>query len=102
MLFPSLLTSLQPDYLLTYRLEPIAPERTRVVADVLVDASTDRDAAADIVEFWATTNAEDRAICERQQRGLATPGFEIGCYASVEEGVHAFDRLVARALLEAR
>jgi Rieske 2Fe-2S family protein len=102
LLFPTLLTSLQPDYLLTYRLEPIAPERTRVIADVLVDPSTDRGALADVLDFWATTNAEDRAICERQQRGLATPGFEIGCYATVEEGVHAFDRLVARALVEAR
>ena len=33
MLFPSLLTSLQPDYLLTYRLIPLAAGRTRIVAD---------------------------------------------------------------------
>ncbi len=102
MLFPLLLTSLQPDYLLTYRLEPRAVDRTRVVADVLVHPEASDEHTGEITAFWAQVNAEDRAICERQQRGLRGRGVESACYATVEEGVHAFDRLVARALLEAR
>ena len=102
MLFPLLLTSLQPDYLLTYRLEPRAVDRTRVVADVLVHPEASAEHLGEITDFWAQVNVEDRAICERQQRGLRGRGVEAACYATVEEGVHAFDRLVARALLEAR
>ena len=113
MLFPLLLTSLQPDYLVTYRLEPRAVNRTRVVADVLVHPEASDEYLDELTAFWARVNAEDRAICERQQRGLSSRGevrgrdlsargVDLACYATVEEGVHAFNRLVARALLEAR
>jgi Rieske 2Fe-2S family protein len=96
MLFPTLLTSLQPDYLLTYRLVPRAVDRTRVVADVLVHPEASRE-VADVIDFWSIVNAEDRAICERQQRGLASPAWRPSVYATVEDGVHAFEGMIARA-----
>jgi len=98
MLFPTWLTSLQPDYFLSYRLEPISMESTRIVADIFVhiEARTDLQ---DVLEFWDITNAEDRAICERQQRGVAAPGYRPGAYSSSEDGVHAFERRVAKCLL---
>jgi Rieske 2Fe-2S family protein len=102
MLFPFLFTSLQPDYLLTYRLDPLCVDRTRVTFDVLVHPEAKDDYDREILDFWARVNVEDRAICERQQVGMKTPGFVSACYATVEEGVHAFDRLVARALVETR
>jgi len=98
-LFPALLTSLQPDYLLTYRLHPLAPDRTRIVFDILVHPAAigiARD-ENDLVGFWTRVNDEDRAICERQQVGLRSRAYTPSRYASVEDGVHAFDRLVARA-----
>ena len=96
-LFPGLLTSLQPDYLLTYRLHPVAPDRTLILADTLVHpACPEGDGAADVVAFWERVNAEDRAICERQQLGVRSRGYDPAGYARVEDGVHAFDRLVAR------
>jgi Rieske 2Fe-2S family protein len=96
-LFPGMLWSLQPDYLLTYRVHPRAVDRTEIIADTYVHASCpEGEDLADVLDFWDVVNAEDRAICERQQVGVASRGFEARAYAAVEEDVHAFDRLVAR------
>jgi Rieske 2Fe-2S family protein len=96
-LFPGLLMSLQPDYLLTYRVHPRAVDRTEIVADTFVHAACPDEAdLASVLDFWDEVNAQDRAICERQQIGVASRGFHAAAYAAVEEDVHAFDRLVAR------
>lgn len=99
LLFPTWLTSLQPDYFLSYRLEPISMESSRVIADVFVHNEAQAQSIPDVLEFWDITNAEDRAICEKQHRGIATPGFRPGAYSSSEDGVHAFERRVAQWLL---
>lgn len=98
LLFPGLLLSLQPDYLLTYRLVPQGPTETRVIADIHFHpaAFTADFDPENVYSFWDRVNAEDRAICERQQMGLRSRGARRGRYTSVEDGVHAFDRLVAR------
>lgn len=102
---PNLLTSLQPDYLLTYRLEPRAVDRTRVVFAIDVHASARPDAIAeglaDLVAFWTRTNDEDRAIVERQHGGLtaAPTDFRCGPYAASEDGLHAFEARIAAAYL---
>lgn len=101
-LFPGLLTSLQPDYLLTYRLHPIAPDRTLVIAETYVHPECpDGESVADVLSFWERVNAEDRTVCERQQIGVRSRGYAPLGYAAVEDGVHAFDRLVARRYAEA-
>jgi Rieske 2Fe-2S family protein len=106
LVFPLWLTSLQPDYLLTYRLAPLAVDLTLVVAEIHVHpgalapgANVDLD---DVVAFWERTNAEDRAICERQQRGLGSRRARPSGYAASEDGLHAFERLVAARYLRAR
>ncbi len=104
MLFPAFLTSLQPDYFLTYRLVPLGAAETRVVFDVFFHPAAfvpDFD-PQDVYAFWDRVNAEDRAICEDQQANAASRAFAPSCYATVEEGVHAFDRKVAAAHLDAR
>lgn len=100
---PNLLTSLQPDYLLTYRLAPRTVACTEVCAEIFVHADAPADPAAleDIAAFWDRTNAEDRAICERQQRGLADRGHTPARYARGEDGMHAFDALWAAQVLAA-
>jgi len=101
--FPALLTSLQPDYLLTYRLEPLAAARTRVTANSYFHAAAFAPElkADDVFGFWDQVNAEDRQICERQQRGLASRSFQRAAYSLLEEGTHAFDQSLARRYLEA-
>jgi Rieske 2Fe-2S family protein len=101
MSFPSLLTSLQPDYLLTYRLVPLSAGRTRVVADVHFHPASFVPGfdPGDVYDLWDRVNEEDRAVCEAQQANAASRGFDPACYATVEEGMHAFDGMVARAHL---
>lgn len=99
-LFPLLLTSLQPDYLLMYRLCPLAPDRTRVVFDVWFHPAADLEAPA-VYELWDEINAEDRAVIEDQQQNARSRAFEPAYYEAVEEGMHAFDRLVAQAYVDA-
>ena len=60
MLFPNLLTSLQPDYLLTYRLYPRAPDRTLIVgADTYFHPAAFSTAldAGDVLDFWERMTA---------------------------------------------
>jgi Rieske 2Fe-2S family protein len=92
--FPLWLTSLQPDYLLTYRLGPLAADRTLVVAEI--HAHPAARVLEDVTVFWDRTNGEDRAICERQQRGLASRHARPAAYATSEDGLHAFERALAR------
>jgi glycine betaine catabolism A len=103
LLFPGLLTSLQPDYLLTYRLHPRAPDRTLVIADIYFHpaAFTPGFDPSEVFAFWDVVNQEDRSICERQQRGIGSRGYTPSVYATVEDGVHAFDVMVARRYLAA-
>lgn len=101
LLFPTWLTSLQPDYFLSYRLEPISMTSTRIIADIFVHKEARAESMQDVFAFWDLTNAEDRAICERQQRGVSAPGYQPGAYSSSEDGVHAFERRVAEYLLQA-
>jgi Rieske 2Fe-2S family protein len=97
LLFPSTFLSLQPDYLLVYRLTPEAVDRTRVDFDVLAHPSV--PSMPDVTDLWETINAEDRAICERQQLGIASGAWTPRAYDPSEDGTHAFDRKVAAALL---
>jgi glycine betaine catabolism A len=99
---PALLTSLQPDYLLSYRLEPLAAARTRVTANIYFHAAAFAPElqAEDVFGFWDQVNAEDHQICERQQLGLASRSFQRAAYSLLEEGTHAFDQWVARRYLE--
>jgi Rieske 2Fe-2S family protein len=99
--FPLWLTSLQPDYLLTYRLAPLAADRTLVVAEIQVHPAAVSDDLDDVLPFWERTNAEDRAICELQQRGLEARHPRSREYAASEDGLHAFERIVASRYLRA-
>ena len=74
-LLPNLLVSAHPDYVLTHRLEPLAPDRTRVECEWLVAsdaAATPGFDPADAVELWDITNRQDWAACESVQRGLSS------------------------------
>ncbi|MFZ5894997.1 MAG: aromatic ring-hydroxylating oxygenase subunit alpha [Myxococcota bacterium] len=101
--FPALLTSLQPDYLLSYQLCPLEPARTRVTANIYFHAAAfaPNVEASHVYAFWDGVNAEDRAICERQQRGVSSRSFEHASYSLLEEGVQVFDQRMARHYLDA-
>ena len=98
LLWPNLFLSVHPDYLLVHRLEPVAPDRTRVVCDWLFEADTiDRPGfdATEPVAFWDLTNRQDWHVCELQQRGTRSRSWVAGRYANNEPSVQAFDLMVA-------
>ena len=98
-LFPNLLISLHPDYVMTHRLLPLAPDRTWVECCWYFVRRPD-GAVPDpsfAVEFWDITNRQDWAACESVQRGLASPHFRPGPLAPNEDAVHQFVTMVARA-----
>jgi len=102
LLFPGCMFSVQPDYLLVYRLWPLAADRTRIVSEIWFHPASAADPAFDpspVFAFWDETNAQDRAICESQQRGIASPGYGGGRYTRVEESSHRFAAMVARCYL---
>jgi glycine betaine catabolism A len=97
-LFPNLLISAHPDYVMTHRLEPVEPGITRVECEWLFDpAAVDAPGfdPAYATEFWDRTNRQDWSACESVQRGAASRGYRPGPLADHEDAVHAFLRLVA-------
>jgi len=94
-LWPNLLISAHPDYVMTHRLVPLAADRTWIeCAWYFPDAGVD---PAYAVGFWDLTNRQDWAACESVQRGLASPHFRAGPLAPSEDAVHEFVTMVARA-----
>ncbi|MEX0755561.1 MAG: SRPBCC family protein [Actinomycetota bacterium] len=90
--FPTLMINLHSDCVMTYRLEPISPVRTRVVSEFCFHPDTiarpDFD-PSDIVGFWDLISKQDWAVCERAQLGVASRAYARG-------GVHPFnDRWIA-------
>ncbi len=100
-LYPNLLLSPHPDYVLVHFLTPLAPDRTRVSCEWLVPpaalASTSQD-FDDVVGFWDLTNRQDWQLCERAQAGVVSRGYRQGPYQTSEDCVHSFDRWYADRL----
>lgn len=96
-LWPNLIISVHPDYVLTHQVWPDGPERSRVRCDLFVGA--EQLAAgldvSDAVEFWDLTNRQDYHVVELQQRGTGSRSFVAGRYSNQEASVHAFDIMVA-------
>jgi glycine betaine catabolism A len=95
-LWPNLIVSVHPDYVLTHQAWPDGPSRSTVHCDLYVEA--DRADSIDIagaVEFWDLTNREDYHVVEMQQRGTRSRSWTAGRYSNQEASVHAFDIMVA-------
>jgi phenylpropionate dioxygenase-like ring-hydroxylating dioxygenase large terminal subunit len=96
-IFPNMMLSLHPDYMLTHTLWPIAPDRTINVCEWHFQPSElarpDFD-ASDCIEFWDMTNKQDWHVCELSQAGIASPAYVPGPYSNREDLLYAFDRFV--------
>jgi Rieske 2Fe-2S family protein len=93
-LFPNLLISVHPDYMMTHRFVALAPDRTWIECSWFFP-SADVDPAY-AVDFWDLTNRQDWGACESVQRGLASPHFSPGPLAPSEDAVHQFVTMVGR------
>jgi len=101
--FPNLLVSLHPDYVMTHRMVALAPDRTAVECQWLFPAEAfDRPGfdPAYAADFWDLTNRQDWGACESVQRGLTTRGFRPGPLStSTEYVVKSFVDMTARGYL---
>jgi Rieske 2Fe-2S family protein len=97
-LFPNLLVSPHPDFVLSHRLEPISPVQTRIECRTLFQRSALEAAGFDgsyAAEFWDVVNRQDWAAIESIQRSMASPGFRPGPISEIEESTYQFFNMVA-------
>ncbi len=104
-IFPNLLISPHPDYVLTHRLTPVAPDRTHVECEWLFSREALASEGFDpsyATEFWHITNGQDWRACEAVQRGVSSRGYRQGPLSPEESTVGKFIAMVARGYLEGR
>ena len=104
-LFPNLLLSLHPDYVMTHLVEPLAADRSHVICTWYFPPEATDQPGFDpgyAVDFWDTTNRQDWSACESVQRGITSPHFQPGPLAPAEDAVYHVVTMIARAYLGER
>ena len=102
-IFPNLMLSIHPDYVVYYTLWPEEPGRTRIVCEWLFHpgaASTAGFNPDDAVEFWDVTNRQDWHICELSFAGISSRSYIPGPYSPRESIPAAWDRAYLAAMGE--
>jgi len=93
-IFPNMLLSLHPEYVMVHQLWPQSPERTLILCDWFFhpDAFNRSDfKPEDAIEFWDMTNKQDWHVCELSQQGIASRAYEPGPYSPRESIPAAWD-----------
>src|SRR5437867_5285540 len=93
-IFPNMLLSLHPEYVMVHQLWPQSPERTLIVCDWFFHPEAFKRSnfnPEDAVEFWDMTNKQDWQVCELSQQGIASRAYEPGPYSSRESIPAAWD-----------
>ncbi len=96
-IYPNLLLTLHPDYMLTVTIWPHGPDHTRLVGEWHFhpdEIAKPGFVFEDAVEFWDITNREDWAISERSQQGISSRGYSPGPYSNRETQLWDFDQFV--------
>ena len=96
-IYPNLLLSLHPDYMMTHTLWPRAVNRTEIVCEWHfhpAEMAKPDFVANDAVEFWDLTNREDWHIAELSQLGIGSRAYTPGPYSARESLLRAFDQTV--------
>jgi Rieske 2Fe-2S family protein len=98
-IFPNMMLSLHPDYMLVHSLWPVAPDRTINICEWHFHPSElarPEFDAKDAVEFWDLTNRQDWHVCELSQAGISSRAYTPGPYSNREDLLYAFDRMIVR------
>jgi Rieske 2Fe-2S family protein len=94
-IFPNMLLSLHPDYVMVHQLQPQSPERTVILCDWFFHpkASEREDFNPhDAIGFWDMVNRQDWHVCELSQQGISSRAYEAGPYSARESIPAAWDR----------
>ena len=104
-IFPNMLLSLHPDYVMFHTIWPQSTARSRIQCSWLFHPATLGDSTFnpdDGVEFWDMTNKQDWHICEQSQLGIESRAYRPGPYSGRESLSVQFDREVLRSLGQSR
>ena len=96
-IYPNLLLSLHPDYVMAHRLWPQSVDRTQVVCEWYFhpnEMAKPVFRADDAIDFWDATNREDWEISELSQQGISSRAYEPGPYSPREALPAAFDQMI--------
>lgn len=92
--FPSSWNHFLADMVISFRVLPIGPKQTAVTTKWMVNKDAVEGVDYDLktlTEVWVATNNQDRALVERNQRGIDSPAYEPGPYSlDYEDGVIQF------------
>jgi Rieske 2Fe-2S family protein len=92
--YPSTFNHAMDDYAVLVRMLPIAPQETLVTTKFLVNKDAVEGVDYDLQHLsrvWNTTNAEDKALVERNQAGVNSFGYVPGPYSrDLEAGISKF------------
>jgi Rieske 2Fe-2S family protein len=100
--FPNLLISLHPDYVMTHRMVPLSARATWVECSWAFPREAVERPGFDpayAVDFWDITNQQDWTACESVQRGLSSGAALPGPLSPEEEAVYHFVTMIARGYL---
>jgi phenylpropionate dioxygenase-like ring-hydroxylating dioxygenase large terminal subunit len=98
-IFPNVLLSLHPDYVMTHVLTPLAADRTLIECSWAFAPEAMERPGFDpgyAVEFWDITNRQDWGACESVQRGLSSEHAVPGPLSPDEDAVYQFVIQVGR------
>ena len=94
-IFPNMLLSLHPEYVMVHQLWPKSLQRTLILCDWFFHQEAfDRDDfhPDDAIEFWDMTNRQDWHVCELSQQGISSRAYQPGPYSPRESIPAAWDR----------
>src|SRR5947208_8941068 len=100
-IFPNMLLSLHPEYVMVHQLWPQSPERTLIACDWLFhpDAFGRKDFRPDdAIQFWDMVNRQDWYVCELSQQGIASRAYQPGPYSDRESIPAAWDEYYLRQM----
>ena len=106
-IFPNMLLSMHPDYVMAHQLWPKSPERTLILCDWFFHPDAAGVTASgynpdDAIEFWDMTNKQDWHVCELSQQGIASRAYQPGPYSPRESIPAAWDSHYLRFMNEAK
>ena len=100
-IFPNMLLSLHPDYVMVHQLQPQSSERTLIYCDWFFNPEafkrSDFD-PDDAIQFWDMVNKQDWHVCELSQQGISSRAYEPGPYSARESIPVAWDREYLRVM----
>ncbi|HJU44723.1 MAG TPA: aromatic ring-hydroxylating dioxygenase subunit alpha [Vicinamibacterales bacterium] len=102
-IYPNLLLTLHPDYMMTITIWPQECGRTKLIAEWHFhpdEMSKPGFVFEDAVDFWDRTNREDWAISEQSYLGISSRGYQPGPYSERERQLWEFDQFVLKHLAQ--